>query len=173
MSEGRFAASLAKGVASIGVEVLDAFIGLRGGPFAIVIDGVAELATGERILDRRQRKSVDERLSRLDVARSALEESLGALDELKADAEQSRAEYERTRVALEAALASKQDAEHQLAEVRAIMSGEVSAFQRVAGVSDVRKERVIGFFNGILSSAACGLLVWGGTLLLKHFNIIA
>lgn len=168
MSAGQFQWRLREGSG----KVADVLVGLSGGPLAILANALTASIFGVSIgLD--EKKPVDQRLARLDEARSALSESLSALDELQIEAERSKAEHARTQAALEKALSSKKDAEAQLAEVREIMAGEVSAFQVVAGVTDVRKERLIGFFNGILSSATVALAIWGGTALLKHFNVIS
>lgn len=154
-------------------RVLDALLGISSGPIAKIADKFSVSVFGVEVTgDLNARESVEQRLARLDEARLALAESLAALDELKKDAEQSKAEYEQTRAALAAALASKQDAEHQLAEVRDIMAGEVSAFRLIAGLPNVRKERLIGLVIGIVGSAIFSLAVWVGKLTLQHFSVI-
>lgn len=156
---------------NIVARLLDAFLGMSGGPLARIISNISVEVLGLQI-GVAVGSPVDQRLARLDDARSALAESLTALDELHVEAERSKAEHARARAALEKALSSKKDAEHQLAEVRAIMAGEVSAFQIVAGVTDVRKERLIGFFNGILSSAAFAIIIAGAGWLLTRFQLL-
>lgn len=159
------------GAKAISTSLVDILVGLGGGPIAGLVDTLVQIATGESLVPD-QRGSVDKRLARLDEARAALSESLSALDDLQVEAEHSKAEYERTRAALESALASKQDAEHQLAEVRAIMAGEVTAFRLVAGVPNVRKERVIGLIIGIVGSIIFSLTLWLGQILLNHLGFI-
>jgi hypothetical protein len=143
---------------------------MSGGPIAQIVELIwnkLDQTGGSEPL-----KPVDQRLARLDDARTALAESLSALDELQFESERSKAEHARTQAALEKALSSRKDAEAQLAEVRSIMRGEVSAFQLVAGVPDVRKERLIGFINGILSSAAFALILWVGKLAIDRLSLL-
>lgn len=169
MIEHKAASLLGRAVWRFLLDIADRFIGLRGGPFGALADALSVTIAGVS-LSLEDRKPLDQRLARLDDARTALAESLAALNELQIEAERSKTEHARTQAALEKALSSKKDAEAQLAEVREIMAGEVSAFQVVAGVTDVRKERLVGFFNGILSSATFALILWVGRALLTQFN---
>ena len=169
--EGKVSMSLSfqTGVRRTAGILADGLVAISGGPVAQLVELLWDRL--DRSVAAERPKPVDQRLARLDDAKAALAESLAALDELQLEAERSKAEHALTQAALEKALSSKKDAEAQLAEVREIMAGEVSAFQVVAGVTDVRKERLIGFFNGILSSAAFALILWGGDKLIDRFNL--
>jgi len=61
---------------------------------------------------------------------------------------------------LAATIASKDDAERKLEAVKRLMDQDVEAFQTVAGVSNVRKERMIGVAVAsppLSSLPCCGL----------------
>lgn len=116
-------------------------------------------------IPRSEKRSVDERIARLDDAKAALTESLEAIDELRADAEAARTEHAAVVQALDTALSNKDDAEQKLESIRRIIAQDVSAFQEVAGVSNVRQERTIGFLSGICASiVATGIWTWGPEL---------
>ncbi len=111
-------------------------------------------------------RPIDARIARLDEARSALSDSLAAIDELRGEAASARAEHAVVLQNLESTLASKDDAEQKLASIRRIISEDVQSFREVAGVSDVRKERLIGFGSGVAASVvATALWAWGGQLI--------
>ncbi|MCW2393770.1 MULTISPECIES: hypothetical protein [unclassified Sphingobium] len=107
------------------------------------------------------RRSVDQRIARLDEAKAALSESLEAIDELRADAEAARVEHATVVHALNTALSNKDDAQQKLESIRRIIAQDVSAFQEIAGVPDIRRERTIGFLSGICASiVATAIWVW-------------
>jgi hypothetical protein len=109
-----------------------------------------------------QKRPIDERIARLDEARAALSEGLDAIDELRQDATRAKAEHTTVVLSLEAALANRDDAEKKLEAVRGIIAQDVNAFREIAGVSDVRKERLIGFGSGVCASVlASALWTWG------------
>ena len=108
-------------------------------------------------------RPIDARIARLDEARSALADSLSAIDDLRADADKARAEHDLVVAALQKTLATKDDTEKKLASIQRIITEDVTAFQTVAGVSDIRKERMIGFASGIMASIiASALWSWCG-----------
>ncbi|MBV5270734.1 MAG: hypothetical protein JZU55_13580 [Afipia sp.] len=101
----------------------------------------------------------EERIAKLDVARDALAESLAAIDQMKVDAQAAKDEFETTNARLQAILGSSQDAEQKLANIRAAMKQDVDAFQTLAGVPDMKRERWIAFFAGILASTVSAAVV--------------
>lgn len=109
----------------------------------------------------------DRRLSRLDDARTALEDGLAALDELKREAEAKQQQHDRTLLQLHRTLASHETAQQKLEAVEEAMQANVEAFRILHGVTDPRKERVIGFWTGFAASAAVtvawavGSWAWG------------
>ena len=109
-----------------------------------------------------RRRPVDERIARLDEARAALSEGLDAIDELREDAKRAKSEHASVLTALETALANRDDAEKKLEAIRSIIAQDVNAFREVAGVSNIRKERLIGFASGVCASVlASAFWTWG------------
>jgi hypothetical protein len=108
--------------------------------------------------------SIDQRLAKLEVAKAALMESLSAVEELQRQAEDSKVEHERVRSELAAAVASKDDAERKLEAIQKLIAQDVEAFQTLAGVPNVGKERLLGFVSGVLASiiasSLVALIVW-------------
>lgn len=108
--------------------------------------------------------SIDQRLAKLEIAKAALMESLSAVEELQRQAEDSKIEHERVRSELAAAVASKDDAERKLEAIQKLIAQDVEAFQTLAGVPNVGKERLLGFVSGVLASviasAVVALIVW-------------
>lgn len=111
------------------------------------------------------RRDVIALAAKLDVARDALAESLGAIDQMKKDAQAAKEEYDATNASLQAILGSSQDAKVKLANIRAAMKQDVDAFQALAGVPNVKRERWVAFFAGVLASTVStivvALVVWG------------
>ena len=84
------------------------------------------------------------------------------IDELRDNAKRAMAEHADVMAALETALSNRQDAEQKLEAIRGIIAQDVTAFREIAGVTDVRKERLIGFASGVCASVlASALWSWG------------
>jgi flagellar hook-basal body complex protein FliE len=118
-------------------------------PFA---NGIIKAIIGIDNNQKDESKPIDQRIARLDEAKAALNESLEAIEKLRTDAETALNEHAAVVEALNTALSNKVDAEQKLASIRNIINQEVKAFQTVAGVPNVRQERTIGFFSGVLAS---------------------
>jgi hypothetical protein len=103
---------------------------------------------------------IETRLQRLDEAKEALVESLEAIEQLKIEAENTNTRRAQALADLELLLASKQTAEQKLVTIKRAIQQDVTAFQELAGMSDVWKERTIGFLSGIAASMAASGLVW-------------
>lgn len=129
---------------------------------ASVVTKLARTLTGLELgvgVDRN--RPVDERIARLDEARAALSEGLDAINELRQDATRAKVEHASVISALETALANRDDAEKKLEAIHGIITQDVKAFREVAGVSDIRKERLIGFVSGVFASIiASALWTW-------------
>jgi hypothetical protein len=136
---------------------------ITGDLAASVVTKLTPTLTGlELSVGVERKRPVDERIARLDDARAALSEGLDAIDELRQDATRAKAEHAGVVSALETALANRDDAEKKLEAVRGIISQDVNAFREVAGVSDIRKERLIGFASGVCASIiASAIWTWG------------
>lgn len=103
--------------------------------------------------------SIDRRLAKLEIAKAALMESLSAVEELQRQAEDGKIEHERVRAELAATIANKDDAERKLQSIQALITQDVEAFQTLAGVPDVGKERLLGFASGVVASVIASGLV--------------
>ncbi|MDP2214094.1 hypothetical protein [Phenylobacterium sp.] len=139
--------------------------------FAVVMRAAAEVLgfAVPRLLWEPPPASIDRRLAKLEVAKAALMESLTAVEELQRQAEEGKVEHERVRAELAATIASKDDAERKLQSIQALITQDVEAFQTLAGVPNVAKERLLGFASGvvasIIASGVMALTVWAW----KHF----
>lgn len=151
------------GFHSIVIEVVD-FV--TGDFAAKLLRVLAQTIGGGTFANYERPRPVDERIARLDEARTALAESLEAIDELRVEADLARTEHATVALALQTTLASKDDAEKKLQGIQRIMDEDVEAFRAVAGVSDVRMERIIGFASGVAASIiATAIWTYGGRLL--------
>jgi len=103
---------------------------------------------------------IETRLQRLDEAKEALSESLEAIEQLKIEAENTHTRRAQALADLELLLASKQTAEQKLVTIKRAIQQDVTAFQELAGISDVWKERTIGFLSGVAASMAASGLIW-------------
>ena len=93
--------------------------------------------------------SIDERLAKIDIAKTNLSEALKAIDEIKTEAESNKKESENT--------------------VRKLASSDIESFRKVAGIlspSQIKRERIIGFVSGVIASIVASGLVW---LIVKIF----
>lgn len=117
------------------------------------------------VATRVDKRPYEDRIAKLDVAREALTESLAAIDQMKKDAQAAKDEYTANNASLQAILGSSQDAEAKLANIRAAMKQDVDAFQTLAGVPNVKRERWIAFIAGVLASTVSAAIVavgvWG------------
>jgi flagellar hook-basal body complex protein FliE len=116
--------------------------------------------------------TIDQRLARLEEAKAALAESLAAIEDLQRQAEESKRDHARARSELAATIASKDDAERKLEAIKRLMDQDIEAFQTVAGVANIRKERMIGFGSGIAASVIASLLWALATFALKRLGIL-
>jgi len=100
-------------------------------------------------------KTLDERIKKIDIARTNLLEGLHAIDELKQTAEENKSELESALLKLQELEQDKAIAEGELEQIKHIASTDISTFQKNAGIqtkNDIKKERVIGFISGVIAS---------------------
>ena len=108
--------------------------------------------------------SLDERIARIDAARSNLLEGLQAIDELKLAAQENKKELEDALAKLRVLEKNKASAEEELGQIRRIASADIETFQKMAGVpsaSKVKRERVVGFISGVLASIIASGIIFG------------
>jgi len=153
--------------------VLEAFLGRYFEFFALLFELLGKaLGVSVPALIETESRTIDQRLARLDEARTALEESLVAIEDLQRQAEASKRDHVRARAELDATIASKDDAERKLEAIKRLMEQDIEAFQTIAGVPNVQKERMIGFGSGIAASVIASLLWTLGTFALKRFGLL-
>lgn len=145
---------MSAGGLSILVRVLHKLLGGYISLFASLAQDTAQLFGIEppRLPWEVPTASIDQRLAKLEVAKAALMESLLAVQELQHQAETGKVEYDRVRAELALTIASKGDAERKLQSIQALMAQDVEAFQTLAGVPNVARERILGFASGVVAS---------------------
>jgi hypothetical protein len=108
-------------------------------------------------------QSIDDRIAKIDEARSNLVEVLNAIDELRSAAEQNQRDAEIALRQLEKLEQDKASLEKELESVRGIIDVDVTTFRQIAGIpstDDIRRERVLGFITGVLASVVASGIVW-------------
>jgi hypothetical protein len=112
--------------------------------------------------------SIDKRIERLDQAREYLSEGLLAIDELRKSAEENKKEMQHAIAQLALLSDNKQKLEASLQSIREVASADVQTFRELAGIpsrATIRRERIIGFFSGVVASMVASGLVYA----LVHF----
>jgi hypothetical protein len=107
--------------------------------------------------------NIDDRIAKIDEARSNLVEVLNAIDELRNAAEQNQRDAETALRQLEKLEQDKTSLEKELESVRGIINADVTTFRQIAGIpsaDDIRRERVLGFITGVISSVVASGVVW-------------
>jgi hypothetical protein len=115
------------------------------------------------VFESAPRQSIDDRIAKIDAARSNLAEALSAIDELKSAANANKADLEAALEQLGQTQAAKTAAERELGAVRKIADADIEVFQRLAGVptrSQVAKERALGFLFGVIASLLASGVWW-------------
>ena len=120
-------------------------------------------------------QSIDDRIAKIDEARNNLVEVLNAIDELRSAAEKNRHDAEAALRQLEQLEHDKANLEKDLASTRDIIEADVTVFKQIAGIpsaDDIRRERVLGFITGVVSSVVASgvvwLIVWGVQLVINR-----
>ena len=112
-----------------------------------------------------EEKPIDERISKIDDARTYLTEVLSAIDELHNDAERNKKELKEALGNLSEVEKNKDELERELTSIREVIKSDVGTFRKLAGIpskEDIKKERAIGFFTGVLASIVASGLIWIG-----------
>ena len=118
-----------------------------------------------------KRPSIDERLAKIDSARSSLNDVLNAMDEIKKEAESNKKEVAVMEERLAEIVQTKQSAEKELAQLKAIITSDIETFRKVAGIptsADIRRGRLLGFASGVVASILAATIVWGCTIVGKY-----
>jgi uncharacterized membrane protein YhiD involved in acid resistance len=110
-----------------------------------------------------EEKSIDERIAKIDEARTSMVEALTAIDQLHQEAESNKTELKKALRTLAEAEKNKNELEEELKNIRQVMQSDVTTFRKIAGIpseEEIKKERVLGFFTGVLASVVASLIVW-------------
>ena len=110
-----------------------------------------------------EEKSIDERIAKIDEARASMAAALTAIDQLHTEAEENKSELNKSLQKLSEAEKNKSKLEEELANIREVMQSDVTTFRKIAGIpsqEEIKKERVIGFFTGVLASVVATGVVW-------------
>jgi hypothetical protein len=114
-------------------------------------------------------EGVDERIKRIDDAKSNLVEAIEAVDELKREAELNKSDLAEALKTLSELDEKKSALSSELQTLKQIAQSDTDAFRRIVGLptkSDIWRERIIGFVSGIVASIVTSGLGWlVGTIL--------
>lgn len=116
-------------------------------------------------------RSIDERIAKIDLAKANLLEGLQAIDELKAEAERNKKEVEIAVEQVNRLERNKIDLQSELAAIKTVVQTDVSAFRRVAGVlgpAEIRRERLLGFFSGVVASLVASGIIAATVAVIRH-----
>ena len=137
-------------------ETLEASISGPVLPLAGFIREVVSAALG--IDETAPVRPIDQRLAKLDAAKSALQESLEAIQELQLEASNARIEHAAASSRLETILETKGDEERKLNELRAFYARDMSTLRELTGAPNQGLERVLAFFLGVGASLIASVL---------------
>ena len=133
---------------------------------------------GKVHIDFVEEKSIDDRISKIDDAKKSLSEAISAIDELHDEAERNKKELNSALSNLTEAEKNKAKLEEELVSIRQIIKSDVGTFQTIAGIpseNEIKRERVIGFFTGVVASMVATGIIWiivtFGSIALKNLNL--
>jgi hypothetical protein len=110
------------------------------------------------------KKPLDERIAKIDEARTNLQEALAALQELADEAQRNKGELAEAIGKLQDAKEAHASEKMQLEQIKVIAQSDIDAFRRMAGINSPFKERIFGFFAGIVASLVaagiCQAIYW-------------
>ena len=116
--------------------------------------------------------SKDERIKKIEAAKQNLLDGLSAIKELEKEAEKNKYELENALIKLSKIKTDKINLEAELNNIKQVISSDVSTFQKLAGVpteKEKRKERIIGFFSGIIASIISAGIIWVVTKVIHSY----
>ena len=115
------------------------------------------------LAEKKEEKSIDERIGKIDEARSSLVEALDAIDELHSEAERNKVELKNALQNLAETERNKGKLENELENIRQVMQTDIATFRNIAGIPSqvqIKKERYIGFVTGVIASIVASALIW-------------
>ncbi len=99
--------------------------------------------------------NIDERIKKIEVAKQNLIDGLSAIKELEEEAEKNKREVEKALLKIETLKTNKNNLEEEIQSIKQVISSDVSAFKKIAGIpseKQIRKERILGFISGVIAS---------------------
>lgn len=111
-----------------------------------------------------QTPSIDERIAKIESARSNLLEGIRAIDELRETAEVNKREASDALAQIASLQRNKIELERELESVRTVIESDIETFRTMAGLpsaAQIRKERLIGFLSGVLASIVASGVIFG------------
>lgn len=120
--------------------------------------------------------SIDDRLSKLNDAKAALESGLQAIGELKVDATRHKSEVRSALEKLAQLTRETKVLEGQKEEIAEVLDSNISAFRMAVGIpskAEQNKDKILGFISGVLASLVAAALIYGGTEGYKYYKMRA
>lgn len=109
----------------------------------------------KRVLGLQAEYDLDERIQKIETARTNLLDALSAVDELERSAQQNKRELEAIAAALQKAESQKLSAEEELDSLKKLATLEAGAVRKTFGVPtprEVWRDRILGFIFGAITS---------------------
>ena len=116
--------------------------------------------------------SIDERIAKIEEAKTSLLEGVRLIDELREAAEKNKKEAEFAIAQINKLEIDKVSMQQELDAIRRIAESDVNTFRKIAGVpsaTDIRKERIIGFVVGVVSSLVASGVIWAAAWSIGFF----
>jgi methyl-accepting chemotaxis protein len=107
-------------------------------------------------------QSIDERIKKIELAKENLKEGLLAIEDLEKEAEKNKKEVKDAILKINELNENKTGLEEELKTIKEVISSDVNAFKKVAGIpsqKQIKKERVLGFISGVIASIIASLIV--------------
>jgi hypothetical protein len=117
--------------------------------------------------------SIDERIAKIDEAKNSLLEGVRLIDELRETAENNKKDAELALLQINRLETDKASIQKELDSIRIIAKTDIETFRKMAGVpsaTDIRRERIIGFVSGFISSLIASGVIWLVVTLINHFS---
>ncbi|PIA70324.1 hypothetical protein CDR19_16610 [Ectopseudomonas toyotomiensis] len=132
--------------------------------------GISGISVG---FQEEAQQSLDQRVAKLDAARANLVDGIQAIDQLMAEAQKNKTEIAEAAQQISRLKADKQTLAEELSAIKSVVTADVDAFRKIAGVptvGDIRRERLIGFASGITASLIASALIYGTTKFFQSFG---
>ncbi len=151
------------------VSLLDSYFEI----FSKIVNRVSLVADKSGVsVNVEKKSSIDERIAKIEEAKTSLLEGVRLIDELKLSAENNKKEAELALSQITKLESDKASLQQELEAIKKIAQSDIETFRKMVGVpstTDIRRERVIGFVGGIVSSLIASGLIWLGVWIYGYF----